>query len=663
MIPFLLAQQLGYQGIITTDTGIPVHNAHVIYFSAVGDTIAETVSDDGLYSLDVSVLSTSKAAQPETFILHHNFPDPFNPSTLLPLDIPSSGIGHIEIFDLRGRRLAEREQDFERGNYVLRLGFNQPNGIYFARFTFDGISQVEKLINLGGGSGGVTISVAGGSPSKLLRKPADTTDSLIVYTDYGNGIYTERYSESVIPPVELIDKDMVVSRIYRAPSLLLTSIPTDGTIFEELSIGLEYGSLEIDSDSTSLEIIQVEGDTLEQLFLVEDGFEFVSSHGGNYKFIILTTDFPSGLSSEDSMSINITSLFHTIHFTKMFYSLGDPYPGLDGNILDHHFTSDQFGNMEMELPITIEETDSVLITDPNIMNGQIFYDMKFPMVLGSVQEKQGVLDPLDSAYYADSTYWVDGLHRWVTLGGLLDDASNMPGFFPRWGSLEAGLYNEIPHYIPEYLSGEGRPELEPYGIQYRSMISDLVLARMTTFDSLAGNSNSIPYTILELTSDNYEIAQERGVEWIYGNQGNYMLAHFELDIWTDQLYVKNAEIYLTSSMYGSLEGDLPEDGINTITHEMQHLSGLLGHAACGGDAPCENLGVGSPTSLKPQEFTDYWIYNSINNNAWEYVGYNSYSYPWGTAVNSGSSDILITENPTLSNSHIKRFTVKLSFPD
>jgi hypothetical protein len=88
---------------------------------------------------------------PAIFSVHQNFPNPFNPATIINYTLPHSGDVALEIFDLLGRQVGNLAQGTQTaGNHTVELNTGNvqlPSGVYLYRICFDGLySQTMKAI-------------------------------------------------------------------------------------------------------------------------------------------------------------------------------------------------------------------------------------------------------------------------------------------------------------------------------------------------------------------------------------------------------------------------------------------------------------------------------------------------------------------------------------
>lgn len=87
---------------------------------------------------------------PTRFVLHHNYPNPFNPTTTIKYQIANGSHVTLKIYDLLGREVATLLDEYQTpGNYSK--DFRSENaqlvsGVYFCRLTAGEYSSVKKMI-------------------------------------------------------------------------------------------------------------------------------------------------------------------------------------------------------------------------------------------------------------------------------------------------------------------------------------------------------------------------------------------------------------------------------------------------------------------------------------------------------------------------------------
>ena len=112
--------------------------------------VAQAMTDaDGLFALPLAAVGAG-AALPEGFVLGANYPNPFNPATIIPYRLAATAQVRLEVFNALGQRMA-----------VLVDG-EQAAGTYQAQW------DATDAVGRGGGRGGVFVSADGGF-DKLRR--------------------------------------------------------------------------------------------------------------------------------------------------------------------------------------------------------------------------------------------------------------------------------------------------------------------------------------------------------------------------------------------------------------------------------------------------------------------------------------------------------------
>jgi hypothetical protein len=106
-----------------------------------------------LGSLTLAAPSTAPerpAGKALTFELGRNYPNPFNPSTVIPFRLAHPGRAKLSVFDVRGREIAVLDDGFhEAGIHSVPFGAGGlPSGVYFVRLRAGESSAVEKIIKM-----------------------------------------------------------------------------------------------------------------------------------------------------------------------------------------------------------------------------------------------------------------------------------------------------------------------------------------------------------------------------------------------------------------------------------------------------------------------------------------------------------------------------------
>ena len=83
---------------------------------------------------DVTAVEENLVVIPDRFVLHGNYPNPFNPSTTIRFDLPTNADVRIVIFDILGRQVLTIENNNVSAGSALTIEINASelsSGLYF----------------------------------------------------------------------------------------------------------------------------------------------------------------------------------------------------------------------------------------------------------------------------------------------------------------------------------------------------------------------------------------------------------------------------------------------------------------------------------------------------------------------------------------------------
>lgn len=101
------------------------------------------------YYLGGNLVNIAQEGRPEFgFSLSQNFPNPFNPTTVIQYQIPKSSFVTMKIFDVLGREKATLISEHQNaGNYSITFNSGAlPSGVYFYRLQAGAYSEIRKLV-------------------------------------------------------------------------------------------------------------------------------------------------------------------------------------------------------------------------------------------------------------------------------------------------------------------------------------------------------------------------------------------------------------------------------------------------------------------------------------------------------------------------------------
>jgi hypothetical protein len=92
---------------------------------------------------------------PDSYKLFQNFPNPFNPSTMIKFQIKESGFTTLKVFDILGKEVAVLvNEKLKEGTYEIQFSVNQytninlSSGIYFYKLVTESFSDTKRMIIL-----------------------------------------------------------------------------------------------------------------------------------------------------------------------------------------------------------------------------------------------------------------------------------------------------------------------------------------------------------------------------------------------------------------------------------------------------------------------------------------------------------------------------------
>ncbi len=152
-----------FTGTITDNNSNSVSNAFVEIINASDTNLiySDYTDDNGFYEISANIVGI-KAGSPTTpneFLELRNYPNPFNPSTIIYFNLPQPSLIQINIYDILGRKVKSLyKSDHAAGtgtvewNSTNDKGVPVSAGIYFCRIETEQAVRVHKMLLLDGGS-------------------------------------------------------------------------------------------------------------------------------------------------------------------------------------------------------------------------------------------------------------------------------------------------------------------------------------------------------------------------------------------------------------------------------------------------------------------------------------------------------------------------------
>ena len=166
------------EGRVWLPTGQPAAGAQLMLFDLADlhRVAAATTDESGWFALSPEV---SSPALPERFHLGHNYPNPFNPSTVIPYQLPVPARVRLEVFNLLGQRVATLvDEELPAGFHSARwdgtdaAGRAVGAGVYLYRLRGGGMGAAQRMVLIDGQAGiPAPEAFPGGMPDEDEKAP------------------------------------------------------------------------------------------------------------------------------------------------------------------------------------------------------------------------------------------------------------------------------------------------------------------------------------------------------------------------------------------------------------------------------------------------------------------------------------------------------------
>ena len=128
-----------------------VISAGQVPYPYIGDSIVVHPGDTTAnLNLTITSINKTELNVPKEYSLSQNFPNPFNPTTVISFELPHSSKVSLKVFNIIGQEVSVLVDKFEEaGNYNLRFdGSGLESGVYFYRLQAGNYTNTGKMILL-----------------------------------------------------------------------------------------------------------------------------------------------------------------------------------------------------------------------------------------------------------------------------------------------------------------------------------------------------------------------------------------------------------------------------------------------------------------------------------------------------------------------------------
>jgi len=107
-----------------------------------------TIADIGAFYFHQLAAEPIVVLMPKVYALHPNWPNPFNTTTMIRYDVPTTGTVSLTIFNLLGQRVTTLFDGRQlAGTYTVQWdAANLPSGVYLCRMEAQGFVQTRKMV-------------------------------------------------------------------------------------------------------------------------------------------------------------------------------------------------------------------------------------------------------------------------------------------------------------------------------------------------------------------------------------------------------------------------------------------------------------------------------------------------------------------------------------
>jgi len=177
---YQVKSQITINGTITDNQSNPIPDAFVEFFNP-SDTMlvySDYTNNNGAYWITGNFVGINNEDYniPNDHVVLRNYPNPFNPSTVIYFEIPEAEKIEIKIYDVLGKEVRSLTNNYHKaGIYQINwdgrnnFGSGVASGIYLCRLKTNRHSYVHKMVLIDGG-GGISKSGNGLFTSSALQK-------------------------------------------------------------------------------------------------------------------------------------------------------------------------------------------------------------------------------------------------------------------------------------------------------------------------------------------------------------------------------------------------------------------------------------------------------------------------------------------------------------
>ncbi len=127
---------------------INLNSQEILSYGSEWEYFDKGIKPQDIKLADIHTSVVSGKELPSEFKLYSNYPNPFNPSTVIQFDLPKAGVVNLKVFDILGREVATLMNE-EKQQGIYKVKYNAQglsSGVYFYRFQSGSYVSIKKMI-------------------------------------------------------------------------------------------------------------------------------------------------------------------------------------------------------------------------------------------------------------------------------------------------------------------------------------------------------------------------------------------------------------------------------------------------------------------------------------------------------------------------------------
>lgn len=146
---WILKDSVPANTIIYSDTGLTfnsIYHYRVYGYNLAGASGISNVAHDTTFN--IVGITTNSNEIPKVYKLHNNFPNPFNPVTVISFEIPKLSFTILTVYDIVGKEVASLvSQQLMPGSYDVTFeASNLGSSVYFYRISSDDFTETKRMV-------------------------------------------------------------------------------------------------------------------------------------------------------------------------------------------------------------------------------------------------------------------------------------------------------------------------------------------------------------------------------------------------------------------------------------------------------------------------------------------------------------------------------------